>query len=461
MEYGVLIYRGTRNLGDAIQTYALTRLLPGELQGCFRDARDFPKEGQLVINGWIGSSLRLRRQSAIFAGIHINFRWCKSLGWLNRSRGRIGARDPYTQRELEARGFSSDDIGCVTLTLSPYSGPRRGKYWIDGPKVANCIPLSNALSHRITWIGQWQAAAELLEKLKQAEIVYTNRLHIALPCLAFGTPVVVEKSMANDPRFSIWDSLGLSYGEPVTKDLTAQRARYLDWLSSSLGINVEPRTARMPVEKILPKKPYKRIVIGIMSAQKFADRRKRCLETWAVSTAEAETVFFVGDPTLQEPVLEGDLLRLPCPDDFKSLPQKIRMFCSWALENRDFQYLFKCDDDTYVSMKRLLQHSWQGDYIGRGRSRVYAFGGPGYFLSARAADIVAQNLLKENGREDVSVGRLLRKHGISLIQCHALGRPPRYGELPTLENDLITSHPVRDRLMYQISDGLDNRNIED
>ena len=53
-----------------------------------------------------------------------------------------------------------------------------------------------------------------------------------------------------------------------------------------------------------------------------------------------------------------------CPDDYASLPQKTRGFCRWALANAEFEYLFKCDDDTYICLDRLLAVPSGLDYCG-------------------------------------------------------------------------------------------------
>ena len=54
-------------------------------------------------------------------------------------------------------------------------------------------PGAEAVSNQIPNLDcptQWEMAVALLDRLRRAEVVYTSRLHIALPCLAFGTPVV-------------------------------------------------------------------------------------------------------------------------------------------------------------------------------------------------------------------------------------------------------------------------------
>ena len=136
-----------------------------------------------------------------------------------------------------------------------------------------------------------------------------------------------------------------------------------------------------------------RILIGALSAWKYPERRRRCLATW-MRDADAlgvPAVFLLGCPTAVAPEQIGPhALVLPCPDDYASLPQRTMWFCRWATQysvlGTQWDYLFKCDDDTYISIPRLLAFDPAGrDYIGaEWRPGVgYGSGGAGYFLSRR------------------------------------------------------------------------------
>ena len=111
----------------------------------------------------------------------------------------------------------------------------------------------------------------------------------------------------------------------------------------------------------------------------------------------------------------------------------------------DWDYLFKCDDDTYVSIPRLLAYDLAGrDYVGaEWQLRVgYGSGGAGYFLSRRAAALIAERLTAATGAEDLLVGQILRAAGIPL---HIEPRLVPFGSMehrPRQGNDLITLHGV-------------------
>jgi hypothetical protein len=107
--------------------------------------------------------------------------------------------------------------------------------------------------------------------------------------------------------------------------------------------------------------------------------------------------------------------------------------------------LLKCDDDTYVSIPRLLAYDQQGrDYIGaEWKPGVgYGSGGAGYFLSRRAAEVVAQGLTQATGAEDLLVGQVLRSAGIEMSIEPRLVPFGSMEHRPRRDNDLITLHGV-------------------
>jgi hypothetical protein len=105
----------------------------------------------------------------------------------------------------------------------------------------------------MTWAEQWRRAAELLAIYRTAERVHTSRLHVALPCLAFGTPVCLHKPRewfgltSTRGRFSLFDALGLPYGTWVERDVSYERERFVRFLETSLGIRVSPCDPRLPI----------------------------------------------------------------------------------------------------------------------------------------------------------------------------------------------------------------------
>ncbi len=187
-----------------------------------------------------------------------------------------------------------------------------------------------------------------------------------------------------------------------------------------------------------------RILVGILHTPRLAERAQRCRRTWLVHAPRQgiDYVFLVGGADQFR--RQGDVLYLPCPDDYPSLPQKTRRFCQWALRHADFDYLFKCDDDTYVDLARLANYpaGREFDYAG-GEYAGYASGGGGYLLSRRAAAVVAEHLDAAWGNEDELVGQCLKARGIALLADPAFqGFTPWTGIAPRPDNAVITAHGI-------------------
>lgn len=238
--YSCLAYR-TRNIGDMIQTMALTRLLP-RMAAVYRHRLNrAPEDRIFVVNGFLERDLPPRGGAdCFFAGISGPYmRHELYLDWLRRSPWPVGARDPLTHERLLREGIAAEMVGCATLTLPRYDGPRQGVVSVDvagpGERVRHDIPRTLSLAE------QWEQAARLLERYRTSEAVYTSRLHVALPCLAFGTPVwIARPEVRGFPgRFSLLEEMGVPFEELVEHDTAPQRERYLRHFRRHLGLAME------------------------------------------------------------------------------------------------------------------------------------------------------------------------------------------------------------------------------
>lgn len=148
------------------------------------------------------------------------------------------------------------------------------------------------------------------------------------------------------------------------------------------------------------------------------DQTQACRETWVKDFHPFKNVtvkFFYGKPSdgfPRQPL--QDEVFLDVPDGYGSLIEKSVAICKWAVEH-DYEFLYKCDTDTWVFAERLLVEMMENafDYAGYRHANVCS-GGPGYFLSRHAAEIVAMH---GDGRrhdyaEDVHVSRVLAEHNI-------------------------------------------------
>lgn len=256
--YGIFRYHETYNLGDAIQTVALSRLLPGKLRGVNRKSGKSSLGTMLVANGWLGNNQLPppeMSESCIFAGIFLAQE--HNLDWLRRSPYPIGARDPYTHNKVVAAGLLSEMIGCATLTLPPYRGRRAGVLVVDSKVSESILRKATVITHHIprklSWRSQWARAIDVLGLYRTASLVYTSRLHVALPCIAFGTPVIFscpDPDRIKDPlvykRVSLLRWLGVTDGTVTKMDAERVANRYREFLKCHLDIKVEDHPPQFP-----------------------------------------------------------------------------------------------------------------------------------------------------------------------------------------------------------------------
>jgi hypothetical protein len=163
-----------------------------------------------------------------------------------------------------------------------------------------------------------------------------------------------------------------------------------------------------------------KILISVKSGWQFRERRLRCLNTWMLSEwftpHRLDAVFTLGVPQVVDAERHGNMLFLPAPNEFAYLPQRMRLFCQWALKQDWWNYLWCMDDDTRLSIPRLTRYETNGaDYIGPEWTPGAGFAsGGGHFLSRRAASLVAERLTQQSGPDDLLVGQLLYDAGINL-----------------------------------------------
>jgi hypothetical protein len=91
-------------------------------------------------------------------------------------------------------GERTDEVCCVDLDDLPFMRMAEAAKF----KLARLthVEFSNDA------MGRFARASVLLDRYKRARLVVTSRLHCALPCLAFGTPVIFIESAADAYRFN-------------------------------------------------------------------------------------------------------------------------------------------------------------------------------------------------------------------------------------------------------------------
>lgn len=247
----------TRNIGDEIQTIATTDILDDlGLEYAYVDRDQIsshqfnPSDHNVVImNGWFTNGYGLdtyystredARQSVKLSWpptgefFPLAYSFClsqwgaeritppvftskESMEFYRTSPG-FGCRDTYTHGVLTRAGLDGAYVSeCLTLTLDPKkyrkSNSRRDLVFVDVPDHVRSRVIEIAPAHlkdynvktythelydeMVDCLDRVKYAKRLLSKYANAALVVTTRLHVALPCLAFGTPCIFFHSEGN------------------------------------------------------------------------------------------------------------------------------------------------------------------------------------------------------------------------------------------------------------------------
>ena len=246
MKYGLMYYKKTDNIGDDIQTYAAIKYLPHidycidrEALSCF-----VPEQKEyvsIIMNGWFIHNKLAWPPSPYLNPLLISMHF-KDLeetdvgdvyikgygGEFLKKYGPVGARDFETKKRLEKNQIETYFSGCMTLTLNRFPNVRKKKKicLVDvgqdiEQKVRNNTNYEiEILTHYLnqeetkskTIEERMKNVEEKLKKYQEAKLVITTRLHVALPCVALGTPVIVlHKEVFDEDRLGTFFTLFTNY----------------------------------------------------------------------------------------------------------------------------------------------------------------------------------------------------------------------------------------------------------
>ena len=225
MKYGLLYYKDTDNIGDDIQTYAAIRFLPHvdyyidrEALNCF-----IPSEKEyvsVIMNAWfIHNKIAWPPSPYINPLLHsMHFTSLESIdvgdkylsgfgGDYLKSYQPVGARDITTKKRLENNNIEAYFSGCMTLTLNKFQNVgKKDKICLVDLTEDIIEKVKNNTNSEIEILTHWlnqdeisnkefnkrmKDVEDLLKKYQESRLVITNRLHVALPCVALGTPVIL------------------------------------------------------------------------------------------------------------------------------------------------------------------------------------------------------------------------------------------------------------------------------
>lgn len=158
-----------------------------------------------------------------------------------------------------------------------------------------------------------------------------------------------------------------------------------------------------------------RAEVYVTSCHRDRPKQQAIRDTWGRALGPW---FFLG---LGEHPCVTDEVLCAVEDGYDYVVWKTREQCRLALE-RDLDYVFICDVDTYVNAKALLSYPLESrDYVGHRCGEGHAAGGHGYWLSRRAYGLIAK-YEPHAGWADMQVGFELRDHGIEVFH------DPGYGD---------------------------------
>jgi hypothetical protein len=244
----------TQNIGDDVQSYAAACHFPTIDRLIDRDQfafEEFSEPHTVIFNSWFmaGDTFATPRDSIdpLFFGFCVGKEAILNKAWLSylEKHQPIGCRDTFSVEILAKHGIKAYWTGCLTLYFGRAFKPvpaeqRSGVVILDiSPETEErVIPpelreratrLSNFIPgrHQQNRVARFAAVARLCDQLRRAELVITRRLHAALPCVGFQTPVIAlpkEAISLAKRRFSGYESfLPMAYQGEIAAEQS------LDW----------------------------------------------------------------------------------------------------------------------------------------------------------------------------------------------------------------------------------------
>ena len=216
-----------------------------------------------------------------------------------------------------------------------------------------------------------------------------------------------------------------------------------------------------------------KILTAILTCSGTQKRADACIDTWIKDIKSPHEYYFYGSKTQSKKMNRTWNCESDEGEARDRLPEKTYRMLVESL-NHDWDFLFKCDDDTFVVFDGLIDllkkyHPDDDLYIGMGivNPFAYAQGGAGYALTRGAVKKCIKSLKhlcndesKNKYAEDYSVGLALKEQGINLTNTSLLTTPNK----PKAKKDQricvnaivnygkITTHYVKPNTMKNIYD---------
>lgn len=220
METGIIYYSDSKNIGDDIQTYAMSKLITNpiflEREELNAETRNVPA----VISGWFMHKPENFPPSDTLKPFFISFHAKESVVTEKhydyyKKHEPIGCRDYSTLKLFKRIGIESYFSGCATLTIKPpvevdsrtdeilIVDVFRANYTNNYRQALKDSLIPEKWKSKVTFISHFieelpsltleermKRTEELLIRYSKAKFVVTSLIHCALPCIAMGTPVL-------------------------------------------------------------------------------------------------------------------------------------------------------------------------------------------------------------------------------------------------------------------------------
>lgn len=243
-------------------------------------------------------------------------------------------------------------------------------------------------------------------------------------------------------------------------------------------------------DSVDPNLPEANLVVGVVSSPSHTAQRDAVRSSWAqlqsltdpkLNSLSLEqkskmvvrfVVGFSEDQVTERALAKEmakyhDIIRVPVKEGYFNLTLKTGEFIKWAVSSYNCKWVFKCDDDSFVRIDKVLE-----EFISRGDSRVYMgkmwtgtpvdrrvdsfmptknyftfAAGAGYGVSADLARYIARNydMLHKWPMEDVAVGMWLSGLDVTYVDH------PNFHSLPEgCDKHMIVQNPANATIMKEV-----------
>jgi hypothetical protein len=290
---------------------------------------------------------------------------------------RQNLQEMYRAHDLTTRG---DNICLYYSGLEVYTDGSR--WWVDKATMQHEYRLFSK-QHGCTWVDipPWEEVDQsFLYKARKEYFLKPIYLEIfRIDMEEFARRGVYLRDGRDRKRYenlsyyrdhqTLPDNFSLVSGpdDPIfsTMELTSDQMYMLDRARRIWGSVPAVNFAGEPVVWNSHEVPQVTLVVLIMACEANIDRVEKIRKSWAkdLSDQGVSYYFVIGRPD-RPAQINGDVLYLPCPDNYESLPLKtlemLRYFTGTL-----FDYMLKIDDDTILDADWLWPSEfWKHDYIG-------------------------------------------------------------------------------------------------